>query len=94
MTARPIADELVELWGMTTMPTENVRFTQSYVDPKVGRDGKAFCSAIVALLVDDPTVFADLHRTSTGGSSACGRRGVRSTCMTTRARPNGRGRSA
>ena len=65
MTARPTADELVELWGMTTMPTENVRFTQSYVDPKVGRDGKALCSAIVALLVDDPAVFSDLHRMPT-----------------------------
>ena len=65
MTARPSADELAALWGMTTMPTENVHFTQSYVDPKVGRDGKALCSAIVALLVDDPTVFSDMHRMPT-----------------------------
>jgi predicted cupin superfamily sugar epimerase len=62
---RPSIDELVELWGLTTMPTENVRFRQSYVDPKVGPDGKPLCSAIVALLTDDPTVFSDLHRMPT-----------------------------
>jgi predicted cupin superfamily sugar epimerase len=47
------------------MPTENVRFSQSYVDDKVGPDGKPLCSAIVALLVDDPSVFSDMHRLPT-----------------------------
>jgi len=62
---RPTPRELIELWNLTTMPTENVRFTQSYVDDKVGPDGKPLCSAIVALLVDDPAVFSDLHRLPT-----------------------------
>jgi predicted cupin superfamily sugar epimerase len=47
------------------MPTENVRFSQSYVDDKIGPDGKPLCSAIVALLVDDPSVFSDMHRLPT-----------------------------
>jgi len=47
------------------MPTENVLFWQSYVDDKVGPDGKPLCSAIVALLVDDPDVFSDMHRLPT-----------------------------
>ena len=47
------------------MPTENVLFWQSYVDDKIGRDGKPLCSAIVALLVDDPNVFSDMHRLPT-----------------------------
>jgi len=47
------------------MPTENVLFWQSYVDDKIGLDGKPLCSAIVALLVDDPDVFSDMHRLPT-----------------------------
>jgi uncharacterized protein len=47
------------------MPTENVRFSQSYVDDKIGPDGKPLCSAIVALLVDDPSAFSDMHRLPT-----------------------------
>src|SRR6266508_3579474 len=47
------------------MPTENVLFWQSYVDDKIGPDGKPLCSAIVALLLDDPDVFSDLHRLPT-----------------------------
>jgi predicted cupin superfamily sugar epimerase len=47
------------------MPTENVLFWQSYVDDKIGLDGKPLCSAIVALLVDDPNVFSDIHRLPT-----------------------------
>jgi predicted cupin superfamily sugar epimerase len=47
------------------MPTENVRFFQSYVDDEIGTDGKPLCSAIVALLVDDPSVFSDMHRLPT-----------------------------
>jgi uncharacterized protein len=62
---RPSAEELREFWGMTTMPTENVQFIQSYVDDRVGPDGKPLCSAIVALLVPDPAVFSDMHRLPT-----------------------------
>ena len=47
------------------MPTENVLFWQSYVDDKIGLDGKPLCSATVALLVDDPDVFSDMHRLPT-----------------------------
>jgi uncharacterized protein len=63
--ARPTPEQLVELWSLRTMPTENVRFSQSYVDNKSGPDGKPLCSAIVALLVDDPSVFSDMHRLPT-----------------------------
>jgi len=62
---RPTPEQLVELWSLTTMPTENVRFVQTYVDDEVGPDGKPLCSAIVALLVDDPAVFSDMHRLPT-----------------------------
>ncbi len=65
MTARPTVLQLADLWGLSTMPTENVQFTQSYVDAKTGPDGKPLCSAIVALLVDDPAVFSDMHRMPT-----------------------------
>jgi hypothetical protein len=51
--ARPSPEQLVEFWNLRTMPTENVRFWQSYVDDEIGPDGKPLCSAIVALLVDD-----------------------------------------
>jgi predicted cupin superfamily sugar epimerase len=47
------------------MPTENVRFTQTYVDAQIGPDGKPLCSATIALLVDDPSVFSDMHRLPT-----------------------------
>jgi uncharacterized protein len=47
------------------MPTENVRFSQSYVDDKIGPDGRPLCSATVALLVDDLSVFSDMHRLPT-----------------------------
>jgi predicted cupin superfamily sugar epimerase len=63
--ARPTPEQLVELWNLRTMPTENVRFLQSYVDDKISPDGKPLCSAIVALLVDDPSVFSDMHRLPT-----------------------------
>ena len=63
--SRPSVEELSALWDLTTMPTENVQFFQSYVDDKVGADGKPLCSAIVALLVDDPAVFSDMHRLPT-----------------------------
>ena len=62
---RPSAEQLVEHWRLTTMPTENVRFSQTYVDARTGADGKPLCSAIIALLVDDPTVFSDMHRLPT-----------------------------
>jgi predicted cupin superfamily sugar epimerase len=65
MSVRPRPEQLVELWSLTTMPTENVLFWQSYVDDKIGLDGKPLCSAIVALLVDDPDVFSDMHRLPT-----------------------------
>src|SRR5438876_11364285 len=63
--ARPSPEQLVEFWNLRTMPTENVRFWQSYVDDKIGPDGKPLCSAIVALLFDDPSVFSDMHRLPT-----------------------------
>jgi hypothetical protein len=62
---RPRPEQLVQLWNLTIMPTENVLFYQSYVDDKIGKDGKPLCSATVALLLDDPDVFSDMHRLPT-----------------------------
>jgi len=62
---RPSAEQLIEHWQLTVMPTENVRFSETYVDPSTGLDGKPLCSAIIALLVDDPAVFSDMHRLPT-----------------------------
>jgi predicted cupin superfamily sugar epimerase len=62
---RPSAEQLIDHWQLTTMPTENVQFLQTYVDPRTGPDSKPLCSAIIALLVDDPTVFSDMHRLPT-----------------------------
>ena len=47
------------------METENVLFTQTYVSPKIGADGKVLSTAIVALLTDDPQSFSDMHRLPT-----------------------------
>jgi uncharacterized protein len=62
---RPSADQLIEHWQLTTMPTEKVQFCQTYVDRRTGTDGKPLCSAIIGVLVDDPTVFSDMHRLPT-----------------------------
>ena len=58
---RPTAAQLTELWGLSTMPTENVAFVQTYVDAKIGPDGKPLCTAIIAMVTDDPETFSDLH---------------------------------
>ena len=65
MRKRPSAEELVKLWRLETMETENVLFTQTYVSPKIGADGKVLSTAIVALLTDDPQSFSDMHRLPT-----------------------------
>ena len=65
MARRPTADDLKRLWNLSEMPTEKVYFTQSYVDPRTGGDGKPLCSAIVALVTDDPATFSDMHRLPT-----------------------------
>ena len=65
MAQRPNPDDLKRLWNLSLMPTEKVYFTQSYVDPKTGADGKPLCSAIVALVTDDPSSFSDMHRLPT-----------------------------
>ena len=58
---RPSAAQLTELWGLSTMPTENVAFVQTYVDAKTGADGKRLCTAIIAMVTGDPATFSDLH---------------------------------
>ena len=65
MGPRPSADDLKRLWNLSEMPTERVFFRQTYVDPKAGSDGKPLCSAIVALVTDDPSTFSDMHRLPT-----------------------------
>ena len=61
----PSVDELIELWRLEPMKTENVLFSQTYVSPRIGDDGKALSTAIVALLTDDPQSFSDMHRLPT-----------------------------
>ena len=65
MSRRPTADDLQRLWSLSVMPTEKVYFTQTYVDPRTGAEGKPLCSAIVALVTDDPATFSDMHRLPT-----------------------------
>ena len=57
MEKRPTIDELLEHWRMQTMETENVMFSQSYV-------GTA-STAIIAMVIDDPQSFSDMHRLPT-----------------------------
>lgn len=63
--SRPTASELVSLWGLELMATENVMFSQTYVASTVGADGKALSTAIVGLLTDDSQSYSDIHRLPT-----------------------------
>ncbi len=65
MTDRPTAQELVRHWNLQPMTTERVYFTQTYVDPKTGPEGRSRCTAIIALVTDDPSTFSDMHRLPT-----------------------------
>jgi predicted cupin superfamily sugar epimerase len=65
MPKRPSVDELITLWRLEPMETENVLFSQTYVSSRIGADGKALSTAIVALLTDDPQSFSDMHRLPT-----------------------------
>ena len=65
MPSRPSADDLKRHWGLLAMQTEHVFFVQTYVDPKAGPDGRSLCSAIIALVTDDPATFSDMHRLPT-----------------------------
>ena len=65
MGDRPTADELVRHWNLQPMSTERVFYTQTYVDPKRGTDGRSLCTAIIALVTDDPSTFSDMHRLPT-----------------------------
>jgi hypothetical protein len=65
MDQRPSADDLRRLWNLEEMPTERVFFRESYVDSKLGSDGKPLCSAIIALVTSDPSTFSDMHRLPT-----------------------------
>ena len=64
-TKRPSVEELIQLWQLEPMETENVLFSQSYSSPTIGADGKALSTAIIALLTDDPQSFSDMHRLPT-----------------------------
>ena len=65
MVSRPSADDLRRHWGLAEMQTERVYFTQTYVDPKTGPDGRSLCTAIIALVTSDPGTFSDMHRLPT-----------------------------
>lgn len=57
MEKRPTIDELLAHWKMQAMETENIMFSQSYV-------GTA-STAIIAMVIDDPQSFSDMHRLPT-----------------------------
>jgi predicted cupin superfamily sugar epimerase len=65
MTSRPSPDDLMSHWGLQEMETERVFYTQTYVDPKTSADGRALCSAIIAMVTSDPASFSDMHRLPT-----------------------------
>lgn len=62
---QPTIDELVEYWKLVPMETENILFSQSYVGPALGTDGKPLSTAIVAMVTADPLSFSDMHRLPT-----------------------------
>ena len=57
MKSDPTIDELLAHWRMQRMETENIMFAQSYV-------GKA-STAIIAMMIDDPQSYSDMHRLPT-----------------------------
>ena len=65
MATRPSAGDLKRHWGLAEMQTEQVWFVQTYVDPKADAAGRSLCSAIIALVTDDPATFSDMHRLPT-----------------------------
>ena len=62
---RPTLEELVELWDLQDMVTENVLFTQSYAATRYGPDAKPLSTATIALLTSDKSSFSDMHRLPT-----------------------------
>ncbi len=62
---RPTADQLRQLWQMTTMPQEDVLFTPTYESPGRGPDGKPLSTAMLAMVTDEPGSFSDMHRLPT-----------------------------
>jgi predicted cupin superfamily sugar epimerase len=66
MTRRPTAAELADLWQLRSLlPQEDVLFTPTYECPDTGPDGKPLGTAMVAMLLPDPSSFSDMHRLPT-----------------------------
>lgn len=65
MPTRPSAKDLKRHWGLLEMQTEQVWFSQTYLDPKSNSDGRPLCTAIIAMVTDDPATFSDMHRLPT-----------------------------
>jgi uncharacterized protein len=65
MTRELTGADLVRLFGMADMETENVQFRQTWISARTGPDGKPLGTAIVALLTGDPGSFSDMHRLPT-----------------------------
>lgn len=51
--------------GLLETQTEQVWFSQTYLDPKSNSDGRPLCTAIIAMVTDDPATFSDMHRLPT-----------------------------
>ena len=62
---KPTVEQLIDLWQLEKMPTEEVMFTQYYESSEIGPDQKPLCTAIVALLTCDSSSFSDMHRLPT-----------------------------
>jgi uncharacterized protein len=65
MTTRAGADDLIRHWGLERMEAEHIWFTQTYVDPRTNAEGRALCSAIIAMVTSDPATYSDMHRLAT-----------------------------
>jgi len=59
---RPTVRELVELWNLQPMGTENVLYTQTYNSETASKTNKASYTAIIALLTHESESFSDMHR--------------------------------
>ncbi len=61
---KPTVRQLIDLWGLEPMGTENVLFTQNYLSEETLNCGHPKYTGIVALLTDSPDSYSDMHKLS------------------------------
>jgi predicted cupin superfamily sugar epimerase len=62
---RPTAEQLIRLWGLELMATENVLYRQTYCAPAADGGDKPVSTAIIAMVTNDAMSFSDMHRLRT-----------------------------